>query len=184
MKIKPVLMLLLSRFNVADIISFGSGTELCKVTAINSNTLTLQRRFMGTSATSSVASGSDVHKRNYVGLSYLSITFQGQFFEPCILNKASIRESIDLENQTSARSNVSIKIANFDYQGAPFSEQLHNGSNVYLNQLVRIYIPPAKMSSSIDIDDCLQIYEGRLVNTAHDDTSITLEINTDEPERC
>ncbi len=168
-------------FNVADIISFGSGTELCKVTAINSNTLTLQRRFMGTSATSSVASGSDVHKRNYVGLSYSSITFQGQFFEPCILNKASIRESIDLENQTSARSNVSIKIANFDYQGAPFSEQLHNGSNVYLNQLVRIYIPPAKMSSSIDIDDCLQIYEGRLVNTAHDDTSITLEINTDEP---
>lgn len=168
-------------FNVADIISFGSGTELCKVTAINSNTLTLQRRFMGTSATSSVASGSDVHKRNYVGLSYSSITFQGQFFEPCILNKASIRESIDLENQTSARSNVSIKIANFDYQGAPFSEQLHNGSNVYLNQLVRIYIPPAKMSSSIGIDDCLQIYEGRLVNTAHDDTSITLEINTDEP---
>jgi len=168
-------------FNLADIISFGSGTELCKVTAINSNTLTLQRRFMGTSATSSVASGTDVHKRNYVGLSYSAITFQDQFFEPCILNKASIRESIDLENQTSARSNVSLKIANFTFQGAPFSEQLHNGSNVYLNQLVRIFIPPAKMSSSVDLGDCLQIYEGRLVNTAHDDTSITLEINTDEP---
>lgn len=168
-------------FNVNDVISIGSGTELMKITAINEDGLTLQRRFMGTAASSNIASGTDIHKRNYVGLSYSSITFQDQFFEPCILNKASIRESIDLDNQTSARSNVSLKIANFTYQGAPFSEQLHNGSNVYLNQLVRIYIPPAKMSSSIDIEDCLQIYEGRLVNTAHDDTSITLEINTDEP---
>ena len=168
-------------FNVADIISLGSGTELMKVTAINSNTLTLQRRFMGTAASSNIASGADVHKRNYVGLSYEAITFQGQFFEPCILNKATIRESIDLENSTSARSNVSLKIANFTFQGAPFSEQLHNGSNVYFNQLVRIFIPPAKMLSSVGIEDCLQIYEGRLVNTAHDDTSITLEINTDEP---
>ncbi len=172
-----------SKLNVNDIISITSDTELLKITAINSNTITVQRRYLGTktSAGDSLSADLSLYKHTYIGLSYSSITLEDQFYEPCILNKASIRESINLENQTSARSNVSLKIANFTYQGAPFSEQLHNGSHTYLNQLVRIFIPPVNIKSTVGTKDCLQICEGRLVNTSHDQQTISLEINTDEP---
>lgn len=170
-----------SIFNVDDIIMVHNYTELMKVTAVNSNTLTVQRRYMGTAASATLATNKDVWKRNFIGLSFSAVVLQDQYYEPCILNMPSIRESIDLDAQTSSRSNVSIKIANFTYQGAPFSEQLHNGTNAYLNQLVRIYIPPSQVKSTTGLKDCLQIYEGRLVHIAHDAETITLEINSEEP---
>ena len=170
-----------SIFNVDDIIMVHNYTELMKVTAVNSNTLTVQRRYMGTAASATLATNKDVWKRNFIGLSFSAVVLQDQYYEPCILNMPSIRESIDLDAQTSSRSNVSIKIANFTYQGAPFSEQLHNGTNAYLNQLVRIYIPPSQVNSNTGLNNCLQIYEGRLVHVAHDAETITLEINSEEP---
>nr|BAR35014.1 hypothetical protein [uncultured Mediterranean phage uvMED] len=172
-----------SKLNVNDIISITSDTELLKITAINSNTITVQRRYLGTqtSAGDSLSANLSLYKRTYIGLSYSAITLEDHFYEPCILNKPSIRESINLENQTSARSNVSLKIANFTYQGAPFSEQLHNGSHTYLNQLVRIFIPIGGIKSTVKTKDCLQIYEGRLVSSSHNDQTISLEINTDAP---
>ncbi len=170
-----------SKLNVNDIISISTDAELLKITAINSNTITLQRRYLGTVSSVGLSSGVSLYKHNYVGLSYAATTLEDEFYEPCILNKASVRESIDLDNQTSARSNVNLKIANFTYQGAPFSEQLYNNTNTYINQLVRIFITPANVSSTVKTKDCLQIYEGRLVNTSHDQKTISLEINTDQP---
>jgi len=170
-----------SVFNVDDIIMLHDYTELMKVTRVNSNELDVQRRYMGTAASATLGTNKNIYKRNFIGLSFSAVVLQDQYYEPCILNMPSIRESIDLDAQTSSRSNVSIKIANFTYQGAPFSEQLHNGTDAYLNQLVRIYIPPSQVKSTTGLNNCLQIYEGRLVHIAHDAETITLEINSEEP---
>lgn len=55
------------------------------------------------------------------------------FYHGVVLNKPSIRESINLENSTASTSNISLDIPDFDYQGSPISELLFGGSTYFIN---------------------------------------------------
>ncbi len=97
----------------------------------------------------------------------------------CILNKPTIRESVDLENSTAKTSNVSLTIANFIHgDGNHFSRQLLNGTNHYINRTVKIYIQP---NNETLLSNCVQIYTGRLEQVSHTVDKISLSIVAKRP---
>ena len=79
------------------------------------------------------SSGADL----YLALS--DVTDSSQFYQGVILNKPSIRESLDLASSTASTSNMSLTIADFDYKGSPISQTLVFGSTYFLNQEVKVY---------------------------------------------
>lgn len=95
-------------------------------------------------------------------------------YKGCILNKPTIRESINLENSTAKTSNVSITLANFiDNDGEKFSRKLLNGTNKFLNRSVKIYIQP---DDTDDLYSCLLVYTGRLTTISQTTDKISLNI--------
>tara|TARA_R100000655_G_C2992464_1_gene193313 strand:- start:143 stop:2239 length:2097 start_codon:yes stop_codon:yes gene_type:complete len=94
----------------------------------------------------------------------------------CILNKPTLRESINLEDSTAKTSNVSLTIANFmDETGNHFSKQLLGGSTNYINRSVKIYIQP---NDEYNINQSVLIYTGRLSSVSHDEKKINLSVVT------
>ena len=117
---------------------------------------------------------------NYTPISTADTIVDSVFYHGAILNKPVIKESIDLAKSKSKISNISITVANFDYSGNPFSEELIGGSNRYINQEVRIY---SQLGSDDDLSDCLKIFSGRLTNVKinKDGKTITLQIVAKSP---
>ena len=75
----------------------------------------------------------------YLYFSFADVTYAGNFYRGVVLNKPTIRESIDLAKGTSKAGNLSITIPDFTYLGAPISEELYGGSGRYINQVVTIH---------------------------------------------
>jgi len=98
-------------------------------------------------------------------------TYDGNFYRGCILNKPSIRESIDLAKSTAKTSNISVTIPDFSYQGSPISEQLF-GTNHFINQTVSVY------SSTTSVT---QIGSFRLIDVSTDGNKITLSLTSHRP---
>ena len=55
----------------------------------------------------------DESSTDFFGVSYYDTTVASVDYKGCVLNKATIRESINLENSTAKTSNVTITLANF-----------------------------------------------------------------------
>ena len=96
-----------------------------------------------------------------------------QFFYGVILNKPTIRESINLSNSTSKSSNISITIPDFNYQGSPISEELFGGTNHYINQSVTVY--------SLINSQTNQIGSFRLTDISSNGDKISLSMVTEMP---
>ena len=112
----------------------------------------------------------------FIGLSFYHAELDSNEYYPFINNKPSIRESINLKNQTSSTSNVSLTCSNdkiFKNSFLSLSEHLHGQSIKYLNRAVKIYIQP---NDSTSISDCLLIYTGKLVDISHDLSQVYLSI--------
>lgn len=121
----------------------------------------------------------DESQADFYGLSYYDTIVDSVDYKGCVLNKATIRESIDLESSTAKTSNVNLTIANFiDENGTHFSKQLLNGTNDYINRTVKIYIQP---DDDVDLSDCVQIYTGRLEQVSHTVDKINLSIVAQRP---
>ena len=98
----------------------------------------------------------------------------GKFYHGAIINRnLSIRSSLDLARSKAKTGNISLQLANFTYKGDDFSAELFGGSNTYLNRTVKIY---SQLNSDNTLSDCLQIYNGRLVDMSHDNDTITLMV--------
>jgi hypothetical protein len=121
----------------------------------------------------------DESQADFFGVSYYDTVVEDIDYKGCVLNKATIRESISLENSTANTSNVSLTLANFiDNTGNRFSIRLFNGSNKYINRKVQILIQP---DDAIAEDDCVLIYTGRLEQISHDQEKINLSIVAQRP---
>lgn len=114
----------------------------------------------------------------FLPLSYRDETIDDIFYHGVIKSSASIRNSIDLSKSRAKTSNVSLKIINAKYQGSDLSKEIFLGSNNYFNRTVRIF---SQLNSVNNIDDCLQLYHGRLTNISHDDNSIKISIVSKSP---
>jgi len=121
----------------------------------------------------------DESASDFFGVSYYDTTVQSVDYKGCVFNKATIRESIDLENSTAKTSNVSLSLANFiDADGTNFSRKLFGNTNKYINRKVKIFIQP---DDTNDIDVCVLIYTGRLEQISHNQEKINLSIVAQRP---
>lgn len=96
------------------------------------------------------------------------------FYHGAILNKPTIRESINLSKSTAKTSNMNVVISDFSYNGSPVSKELFGGTNNYINQIVTIH-------SIINDDLPNQIGSFRLVDISTDGTRITLSLASHRP---
>jgi len=98
----------------------------------------------------------------------------GSFYHGVVMSRTlSIRSSIDLARSSAKTGNIKLQLANFKYKGDDFSAELFGGSNRYLNRTVKIY---SQLNGDNTLANCLQIYNGRLVDLSHDNDTISLMI--------
>ena len=90
----------------------------------------------------------------FLGLSFYDTALESVDYYGAILNKPSIRESINLENSTAKTSNVSLSVANFKHLDDDLSAELFGGDRNYINRPVKVYIQP---NDDVDLADCLDI---------------------------
>ena len=147
--------------------------EIMKVSSVSSNTLTVIRGAMSTTAVTH-NDNTQVYWQNFLPLAFSDITYDSVFYVGAILNKPSIRESIDLNRSVSKTSNVSVTIPDLSHQGLPISQELFGGTRSYINQEVKIF-------SKIDGDSPVQIGSFRLIDIATDGNKITLSLTSHRP---
>tara|TARA_R110000803_G_scaffold39530_2_gene85272 strand:+ start:7951 stop:10107 length:2157 start_codon:yes stop_codon:yes gene_type:complete len=75
---------------------------------------------------------------NTLRFAFSDCTVSSVFYYGVILNKPSIRESINLETSTAKSSNLSITIPDFQYNNGLISEILFGGSIYFINQTVTV----------------------------------------------
>ena len=107
-------------------------------------------------------------------LSFKDTTESSNFYYGVILNKPSIRESIDLKSSTARTSNISITIPDFKYNGENISKELYGGSNQYINQEVTV-------KSQVNGATPRQIGAFRLTEISSDGNKIKLSLSSRKP---
>jgi len=159
-------------FVVGDFIKIES--EILKITALtDGDTLAVTRGEMGTTA--ATHDDDDVlYWQNFFPIAFSDTTYNAVFYHGAVLNKPSIRESIDLANATAKTSNISVTIPDFKYQGSAISKELFGGTNNYINQEVKVL-------SQIDADTPNQIGSFRLVDVSTDGNKINLSLASHRP---
>ena len=111
---------------------------------------------------------------NTLRLSFADCTVSDNFYYGAILNKPSIRESINLSSSTAKTSNVSISIADFQYNDGLISEILFGGSIYFLNQTVTV-------KSMINSETPNVIGYFKVSNISRDSDKISIEMLTFNP---
>ena len=99
-----------------------------------------------------------------------SITMDGNYYEPLLLNIPSIRESIDFEKRNFKISSISLSISNSAYSGNKrFSDNLPD----LINAECFVYY---KTTVIKNLNDCLKVYQGKVKRMSHDDIAINLQL--------
>jgi hypothetical protein len=110
----------------------------------------------------------------FLYFAFSDVTFSSNFYHGVILNRPSIRESIDLKTSTAKSSNITIEIPDFQYQGNSISKELFGGTNKYINQQTLIY-------AKINDDTPNQIGSYRLTDISTDGIKIKLSMSSHRP---
>lgn len=118
----------------------------------------------------------------FLGLSFYGTTVSSNVYYPLINNRPSIRESIDLKSSKAKTGNVTIncingKISSSD-ANVTLSEHIYGTTLKYLNRSVKIYIQP---HDETNINNCLLIYSGKLINISHDIEKVNLSVTAQRP---
>ena len=116
--------------------------------------------------------------KGFLPLSHTNTSVDSIFYHGVVTSSGSIRNSIDLENSKAKTSNLSINVANFQYKGYDISSELLFGSYDYFNYNVRVY---SQLNNNDTLSNCLQIYQGRLVDIKHNDSNVSLDITEKKP---
>ena len=116
---------------------------------------------------------------SFTPISLADTTVDSVFYHGVITtNTPSIRSSINLAKSTAKTGNISLSVVNFQYKGDDFSAELFLGTRKYINRSVKIY---SQLNGDSTLSNCLQIYQGRLIDISHDDSSIKLTIAEQRP---
>ena len=110
-----------------------------------------------------------------IGLSTTSLTFDGLFYDPLLLNIPSIKESIDIESRKYKISSVNLNLSNAPYEGNRFSDKF----NEIINAEAYIYF---KTQNANTLEDCLQVYYGRIrrINQGENTLTLVLEDSSEQ----
>ncbi len=115
---------------------------------------------------------------SFTPISLADTTVGSVFYHGVITNVPSIRSSLDLSNSTAKTGNISLSVVNFQYKGDDFSAELFLGTRKYINRNVKIY---SQLNGDSTLANCLQVYQGRLIDISHDDASIELKLTEQRP---
>jgi hypothetical protein len=115
---------------------------------------------------------------HFVGLSFYDTEVSSEPYYGAVTGNLSIRTSIDLANSKASTGNITITVANFEYLDSDFSVELLSGTRTYINRAVKIY---SQIDDESTLSNCLQIYEGRLVDISSTDKTVTLKIIEKQP---
>ena len=163
-------------FSANDYLKIES--EIVKVVSISSNDLTVVRTQMGTSAEAH-EDDDVIYWNNFTPISLADTTIDDVFYHGTITNHSvSIRSSINLASSTAKTGNVSLSVINFQFKGDDFSAELFLGTRKYINRDVKIY---SQLNGDSTLANCLQIYQGRLIDISHDDSTISLQLTEQRP---
>jgi len=152
-------------------------SEIVKVVSISSNNLTVVRTQMGTSLEAHEDDDA-IYWNNFTPISLADTTIDDVFYHGTITNVPSIRSSIDLASSTAKTGNISLNVINFQFKGDDFSAELFLGTRKYINRDVKIY---SQLNGDTTLANCLQIYQGRLIDISHDDSTVTLQLTEQRP---
>ena len=114
----------------------------------------------------------------FLALSFGSAKVSRTYYHGVVDSSPSIRESIDLRNSISKSGNLNISAINAKYKGFNLSKEVFGGDNFYHNQTVKVY---SQLNNTTDINNCLQIYHGRLVSVSHGIENISFSIVQHRP---
>jgi hypothetical protein len=120
----------------------------------------------------------DEGANDWTGIALADTTVGSIFYHGVITNTPSIRSSIDLAQSKAKTGNVSLSTVNFQYKGDDFSAELFLGTRKYINRNVKIY---SQLNGEDTLSNCLQIYQGRLIDISHNDAKITLQLTEQRP---
>jgi len=114
------------------------------------------------------------------GIANSDATVNNNFYPGAVLNKnVSVRDSIDITAGQSTTSNISLNVANVVFDGIDLYKSIFNGTNNYLNKVVRVY---AQFNGSDSLTNCQRIFTGRLVDIQLDENQkLSLQINSHRP---
>jgi len=116
--------------------------------------------------------------RGFLGLSFANTKVSDSYYHGALKTSPTIRESLDLKNSIAKTSNLRISAINFKYQGFNLSEEILGSSNYYYNQTVKIY---SQLNKTDDINNCMQIYHGRLSDISHTIENVSMSIIQQRP---
>jgi len=162
-------------FEIGDFIKIDS--EIMEITAVivgemSSVDITVKRGALGTT----VATHSDnapVYWNNFLGLAFSDYVYNERLYKGVVLNKPSIRESIDLFKSKAKRSNLSIKIPDYTYKGLPISQEL-NKTHQYINRTCSVY-------SVVNKSAPVQIGSFRISAISTDGKTVNISMATFQP---
>ena len=164
-----------SAFVAGDFIKINR--EVMLVESVSSNTLTVERGI--NYLTESHSNNDQIFFDNFTPISFADTQFEGRFSNGAVTSSPSIRESINIEECSSKTSNISITLANFTYEGKPFSEELFGHSTrTYINRTCKVFI---QIENQRSINKALLVYTGRLVDFSHSLDTISLSIVARNP---
>jgi len=110
----------------------------------------------------------------FLYLSFQDITYSSNFYYGTILNKPSIKESINLVTSSSNTSGISIDIPDFLYKGNPISQELFGGTNSYTNRECIVY-------SMINKQTPTQIGSFRVTGMSTNGNKISISMTSHRP---
>ena len=139
-----------------------------QILSISTHTLTVVRGAMGTTPATH-DNDTAIYWNNFTPISLADTTVDSVFYHGTITNVPSIRSSIDLAKSTAKTGNISLNVVNFQFKGDDFSAELFLGTRKYINRNVKIY---SQLNGDSTLANCLQVYQGRLIDISHDDSSI------------
>ena len=102
-------------------------------------------------------------------LSTQNIHFDGNYYEPLLLNVPDLKESVDLKTKQYRIQNSTISISNVEFHGRKFSENIKD----VINCAVRVYW---KSQSCKTLEDCSMITQGSITRFTQTKTSIKLSL--------
>ena len=110
-----------------------------------------------------------IYGTSTVYLSTHSISFEGNFYKPLLLDVPFMKESVDYESRNFKISSVSLKISNYEYDGDRFSDKLR--ANSLLNKECEVYWDT---QSTQDSSDSLLVFKGYIRRISHGDSEVSV----------
>ena len=114
------------------------------------------------------------HSGGNLYLALADVTYSSNFYYGSIINNPSIRESLDLVRSKANTTNVTLKIADFEYNGSPISQEFFGGSNHYINRSV-------SASIKIGSDNPVVVGTFRILDISYDGDQVTMQLAAKRP---